>query len=206
VQAARAVRRVSKFGEENQELCLRPPGGGGGDIRLSPPCGNSLEDCVCGVSPPKPVRNGSLEEAIVVAREASAAAAAAAAKVAGGGAEEGDRANDHRDDGSNRAGPATASAREAKRRRVLTGLGVSGDGDCSGASRGWTSAPPETVAVENAELDRQGRGAGLAGDACVGGGTDGDSDGGSAVRGIWTVQSVFFFCAVVVGRFHMCFT
>lgn len=133
----RAVRsaRVNKFGEETQELRLKPRGGDGGEeLRLLPPCGDGLEECVCGAfsSPPKPVHDGSLRKAIEVAtRKAAAAAPSAAAATAvavAGGAERGRRgsdSSDHHDGGGCLAGGtfATAAEREAKRRRVRDGPG-----------------------------------------------------------------------------------
>lgn len=121
VQAVRAVR-VNKFGEETQELRLRPRGGGE-ELRLLPPCGNGLEHCVCWASssPPKPVCNGSLPSAIEAAREAAAAAAAAAVADRGPPRERGN--DDHRDDGNSAGGSAAAAGREAKRRRVLNDPG-----------------------------------------------------------------------------------
>lgn len=125
------VVRVNKFGEETQELRLKPRGGLE-ELRLSPPCGNGLEFCVCGASssPPKPLRNGSLTGAIEAAREA---AAAVAAEVADRGPPRG-RATDDDDDGrSNTDGSGAvdtgAGGRKAKRRRVLNVPGSSNRSD-----------------------------------------------------------------------------
>ncbi|CAM9124412.1 unnamed protein product, partial [Sphacelaria rigidula] len=82
VNEVRAVR-VSKWGEEYQEFSFKRGGGGcggggGTDLRLGPPCGDSLEHCRCSQeSPPGPVEKGSLGTTVAAAAEAAAAAAAA---------------------------------------------------------------------------------------------------------------------------------
>ncbi|CAM9894019.1 unnamed protein product [Ectocarpus fasciculatus] len=147
VRTVRAVR-VNKFGEETQELRLRLRGGGG-ELRLPPPCGYSLADCVCGASssPPPPVHAGSLGDAIEAARKAAAAAAA----LEDDGEEEGSpRKRGY--DGA--AGPAASGASGDPKRRRGEREG-SGDGGRGAVRRGGRA--PETSAsdVPSDETKRQ---------------------------------------------------
>ncbi|CAN0094677.1 unnamed protein product, partial [Hapterophycus canaliculatus] len=166
VQAVRGAR-VNKFGEETQELRLKPRGGGGAELRLQPPCGSSLEDCTCGASPlpPKPVREGSLQRAVEMASEAAAAAAAAEHDVDTErplplshrpGGDSGDELS--RDSGSDGSGPrpnSNAAGREAKRRRVSTGAGSVGRDRGTGRPRAGRApgAAPSPTSASDVPLD-----------------------------------------------------
>lgn len=168
---------VNKFGEETQELYLKPLGKWR-ELRLLPRCGYGLEECACGASssPPRPVHDGSLREAIEDAvKEASAAAAAAAA----GGVDQGKRGNDSRgrhDDGRRFAGSSAAAEREAKRRRLELERSkdafeeetraASGGGSCSSGNRGGGMTGKASSAQEGRDRGHglDGRGDGSADD------------------------------------------
>eukprot|EP00752_Nemacystus_decipiens_P003472 g3207.t1 len=164
---------VNKFGEETQELCLKPRGKWE-ELRLLPPCGYGLEECTCGAasSPPRPVHDESLREAIEeAARESSAAAAAAAAAaavVAGEVAGAGKRVNNsnyHDHHGGHFAGSSATAERGAKRHRASDGPSNDGSGDDSaraGQQRGrralqqlQASLPATASEVPPDETNRQ---------------------------------------------------
>ncbi|CBN78457.1 hypothetical protein Esi_0121_0054 [Ectocarpus siliculosus] len=155
VRSVRAFR-VNKFGEETQELRLRLRGGGG-ELRLPPPCGYSLADCVCGASssPPPPVHAGSLGDAIEAARKAAAAATAAAALEDDEEGEQEEEEEEEEEEGSSRkrgfdVAAGAAAGGDPKRRRGEREGG--GDGGRGAGQRGG-GAPAASANSDDVPVD-----------------------------------------------------
>ncbi|CAM9335470.1 unnamed protein product, partial [Ectocarpus sp. 12 AP-2014] len=119
-------------------------------LRLSPPCGYSLADCVCGASssPPPPVHAGSLGDAIEAARKAAAAAAAATAREDD---EEEEAEGSPRKRGFDGAAGPAASGDPKRRRGEREGSGDRG----RGAGRRGGRAPAAGANSDNEPLDEQ---------------------------------------------------
>lgn len=136
VHDVRAVR-VSGWGEESQEFRFSRGGGGSGgggghavsvDLRLRPPCGDTLEECCCSrEAPPQPVEKGSL-------RATMAAAAAAALQDGDGDGDQIVRRVRQKGEGHETTTAAGAGAvRNSRKRRFL---------DDDDDDEGWQDVPP----------------------------------------------------------------
>lgn len=145
VLEVRAVR-VSGWGEEAQEFRLSRGGASGSDLRLRPPCGDTLEECTCGMSSPKPIKEGALSAVMkMAANRAHAGGGSSAAHDSAGEGDEDINEVHSRDDGDNtmqgiRARMPRAAPRPSNKRRVLDG-DVDADGDSSEDSSGDEEAP-----------------------------------------------------------------